>query len=85
MNSWQLIIVNFSVNDLQISLSSRKKLFGPAHVHGHVPVIFSIQEAESWDVANLELPGYVCYVSNFGFATLLVSDQFCRISKIMEV
>ena len=33
------------------------------------------------DVPNVELTGYVCYGSKSGFATLLVSDQFCTIKR----
>ena len=53
----------------------KEKLLGPARVHAHVPVIFSFQESKSWDVTNLKLLGYVCHVSKFGFAMLLVSKQ----------
>ena len=30
---------------------------------------------------KLELPGYVCYGSKFGLATLMVSEQFFKIKK----
>ena len=59
----------------------KEKLLGSAREHALVPVIFSIQEAKSWDVPNLELPGYVCCGGKFGFATLLVSGQYCTIKR----
>ena len=43
--------------------------------------MFSIQETKSWDVLELALPGCVCYGSKSGFATLLVSKQFCTIRR----
>ena len=57
------------------------ELLGPVRMHARVPTIFSIQETKSWDVPNLSLPGYVWYGSKSGFATLLVSDQFCTIKR----
>ena len=53
----------------------------PARSHTHSPANLSIQETESWDVPNLELPGYVCYGSKSGFATLLVSERFCTLKR----
>ena len=50
-------------------------------MHARVPVTFFIQETKSWDVTDLELPGYVRYGSKSGFATLLVSKQFCTIKR----
>ena len=64
-----------------MSPSSRKKLLGPAHACTHTPAILSIQETKSWDVPYLELPRYVCYGSNSGFATLLVSEQFSTVKR----
>ena len=33
-----------------------------------------VSQVRSWNVLELELSGYVCYGSKFGFATLAVSD-----------
>ena len=59
----------------------KEKLLGPAHACTHSPTILSIQETKSWDMPNLELPGYVCHGSKSGFATLLVSEQFGTITR----
>ena len=40
---------------------------------------FLFRRPSPGNVPSLELPGYVCYGSKFGFATLLVSEQFCAI------
>ena len=37
--------------------------------------------SRSRDVTNLELPGFVWYGSKSGFATLLVSEQFCTLKR----
>ena len=74
-NTWQLISVNINRQRSSDISVIKEKLLGPARVHAHVPVIFSIQETKSWDVTNLKLLGYVCHVIKFGFATLLVSKQ----------
>ena len=50
-------------------------------MRAHVPVIFSLQETRSWGLSNLEFLGYVCCGSKFGLVTLLVSDQFCNITR----
>ena len=52
-----------------------------AHARTLSPAILSIQETKSWDASNLELSGYVCWDSKSGFATLLVSKQFCEIKR----
>ena len=57
------------------------KLLGLVRTLARVPAMFSIQETRSWDVPNLTLPGYVCYGSKSGLATLLVSKQFCTIKR----
>ena len=44
-------------------------------------MIFSVQETKFWNL-ELELPGYVCYGSNSGLATLVLSDLFS--SKLIE-
>ena len=54
-------------------------------MRAHVPVILSLQEARSWDVSNLEFLGYVCCGSKFGLVTLLVSDQFFKITRSFKV
>ena len=46
----------------------------------HLVVIFSVQETKSWN-PELELPGYVCYGSNSGLATLILSDLFFTIER----
>ena len=57
------------------------KHLGLAHACTHSPAVLSIQQTESWDVPNLELPGHVCCGSISGFAALLVSEQFCTIKR----
>ena len=42
------------------------------------------QETKSWDVLNLEPSGFVCFGRKSGFATLLVSDQFCTIKRLWK-
>ena len=59
----------------------KEKLLGLDHACTHILAILSIQDTKSWDVSNLELPGYVCYGNKSGFATLLVSEQFCTITR----
>ena len=49
--------------------------------HAHLLVIFSIQEARSWNLPELKLVGHVCYGSKMGLATLVVSDQFFKIRR----
>ena len=67
VNTWQLMSMN---SDLQCSSDISviaEKLLGPVRMRARVPVLFSIQETRSWDVPNLELPGYVCVmVTNLG-------------------
>ena len=46
----------------------------------HTPAILSIQETKSWDVPNLELPGYVCYGSQQCFSKTISHNL-----EIMEV
>ena len=45
-------------------------------------VIFSFQETRSWYVLELQLPGYVCYGSKLGLATLVVSDKFSKLRDL---
>ena len=59
----------------------KEKLLGPPHARTHTPAILSIQETKSWDVPNLELSGYVCYGSKSSFATLLVPNSLCTITR----
>ena len=47
----------------------------------HAYVIISIQETKSWDVPNPRLPGYGFHGSTVGLATLLVSQQCCKIKR----
>ena len=54
------------------------KLLGDTDACTHNSALFSIQETKSWDVPNLEL---LCYVSKSGFATMLVSEQFCTMKR----
>ena len=58
-----------------------EKLLTLVCAHAHLLVIFSIQETRSWNVPALKVPGYVCYGSKFGLATLVVSDQFFKIKR----
>ena len=59
----------------------KEKLLGFDHTRKRIPTILSIHGTTSWEVPNLELPGFVCYGSKFGFATLLVSEQFCTVKR----
>ena len=80
VNTWQLISVNINrprSSDISVI---KEKLFCPAHARA-LSAILSIQETYSWDVPNLGLPGYVCYGSKSGFASLLVSEQFCTVKR----
>ena len=47
----------------------------------HLSVICSFQETKSWDVPNLELPGYVFNGGKLGLTTLVVSDHFFKMKK----
>ena len=78
VDAWQLILVNINRwRSLDIS-TVKETLLGLAHARTHSPAIVSIQETKTLDVLNLELPGIVCYGSESGFATLLVSERFCK-------
>ena len=70
--AWQLIIVNIDRQCSSDISVIAEKLHEPARMRARLPVIFSIQEMRSWNVPDLELPGYACY----GLATLMVLDQF---------
>ena len=81
VDTWQLISMNVNrQRSFDISII-KEILLGPAHACADSPAILSILETKSWDVTNLELLGYVCYGSTSGFATLLVSTQFCTIER----
>ena len=58
-----------------------EELLGLFRIHARVLVMFSVQEIKSWDVTSLELLEFVCYGSESGFATMLVSEQFCTIKR----
>ena len=60
--TWQLISVNVNRGT---SADVRLLKFACA---------LALQETRSWDVPNLKLHGYACYGSQFGLATLVVSD-----------
>ena len=62
----------FVNNALQRTQSSRKS-FWKLLTHANCLTIIFVQETTSWDVPSLELPGYVCYGSKFGFA--MVSEE----------
>ena len=76
--AWQLISVYVNrQNSAAISVIVEKFLT-PSCTRARLPVIFCIQETRSWDVPNLEFPGYVCKCSKLGLATLVVSDQYFK-------
>ena len=79
--AWQLISVNINRECSSDISVIAEKLLELVRTRAHLLVIFSIQETRSWDVPNLELPGYVCFGSKFWLATLLVSEQFCKIRR----
>ena len=80
MDVWQLVSVNIN-RQQSLDISTIKEILGPADACTHSLAILSIQETESYDVPNLELPGYVWYGGKSGFATLMVSEQFCTIKR----
>ena len=53
--------------------SHKGKAFGSCSRARTAPTTIFVQETTSWDVPSLELPGYVCYGSKFGFA--MVSEE----------
>ena len=76
---WQLIPVN-----VNRGTSPDVRLLKLECARTHLPVIFALQETRSWDVPNLKLHGYACYGSQFGLATLVVSDRFFKIERSLE-
>ena len=83
--TWQLISVNVNrgtsadVNEIVIRLLKLQC------ARTHLPVVFVLQETRSWDVPNPKLHGYACYGSQFGLATLVVSDRFFKIENRGEM
>ena len=73
---WQLISVNINRQCSSATSVIVEKLLPLFCAHAHVPVIFSCQETRSWNVPELQLPGYVLYGCKLGLVTLVVSDQF---------
>ena len=81
VDTWRLISVTINRQRSLDAPTTKEKLLGPARSHTHSLAILSIQETKSWDVPNLELPGYVFRGCEFGFRTLLVPKQFCTIKR----
>ena len=79
--SWPLISANVNRQRSLDIFTMKEKLLGPALARTQTSTILTIQETKSWDVPNLELTGYVCHGGKSGFATLLVSDQFCTMKR----
>ena len=83
--TWQLISVNVNrgtsadVNEIVIRLLKLQC------ARTHLPVVFVLQETRSWDVPNPKLHGYACFGSQFGLATLVVSDRFFKIENRGEM
>ena len=65
VGAWQLISVNINRQCSSAISMIVEKLLTLVCAHTHLPVIFSIQETRSWDVPNLEWPGYVIYIQIF--------------------
>ena len=82
---WQLVPFD---NNRQCSSAISvivEKLLTLVCAHAHQLVIFSFQEARSWTVPELQLPGYVCHGGKLGLARLVVSDQFFKIVRSLDV
>ena len=79
--AWQLIAVNIKRQTSADIKVIKEKLLGLDHTRKRIPTILSLQETKSWNVPNLELPGCVGCGSKLGFATLLVSKQFCTVKR----
>ena len=58
-----------------------EKLLGFGHARKRTLTILSVQETKSLDIPNLEIKWFVCYGNKHGYATLLVSEQFCTITR----
>ena len=80
--AWQLISVNINRQRSSAVSLIVEKLLTPVCAHARLPVIFSLQETRSWNVLELQLPGYVCYGSKLGLATLVASEQFFEITRL---
>ena len=63
VNTWQLISVIITCQCQPDISVIAETLLGLVRMRARVPAMFSIQEAKSCGVSNLELPGYVCYRS----------------------
>ena len=85
--AWQLILVNFrrqTSADVEVIKKKKKKLLGFDHTRKRPPAILSVQETKSWDIPKLELRDFMCYGNKHGYATLLVSGQFCALQRSWE-
>ena len=78
VNTWQLTSVNVDRQCSSDISVITEKLLKSVRMHSRVPVIFSIPETRSWDAANLELSGYLCY-GIVGFGSVLQNEEIVEV------
>ena len=79
--TWQLISVNVNRGTSADVNETVTRLLKLHCARTHLPVVFVLHETRSWDVPNPKLHGYACFGSQFGLATLVVSDRFFKIER----